>query len=191
GAEIGADGDRVGLERGAREQVRLGVGPHGRADVAALDVEDRQHTGLAGLGQQLLEHPDAGGAVALEERRLRLERRDRTADRGQRTPRELPQPLGGVRQRPRLEQGGVRVDAGDHPAAGLHGPSEALPEALGPAHAPTRTVRARASRAVWSCRLVTSNGSTGRASIAWTAAWNSCSVVIMGTSMLVAAARIA
>src|SRR5690606_23281004 len=209
GAQVGADGDRIGLERGAGQQVRLGVGAHRRADVPALDVEDAQHAGGAGRGEQLLEHCDALRAVALEEGGLRLDRADLPRDRLEGAQRELTHPLRGVGQRPGLEEGSVRVDARHDPPPLLDGLAQPRPEGRGlrggprhavPGHAELPTglasavraaVRAAVRRSVWSWRLITSKGSTGRASIAWTAAWNSCSVVIIGTSMLVAAARIA
>src|SRR5699024_1186610 len=142
-------------------------------------------------GQQLLEDVQTGRPVALEEGRLRFDRRDLVPEGGEHRAAEGAQPLRIVGQAPRLQQGGMRVDARHHRTVPGCGPLQAAPERLGAhAEAPVRE-RSCARRRVWACRLVTANGSTGSASIAWTAAWNSCRVVMIGTSMLVAAARMA
>ena len=71
----------IGLERDAFREVGIGVTLHGRADVAALDVEDRQNAQVTGATQHMLERRDAPRAMPLEEGRVRLHGRAR-ADRG-------------------------------------------------------------------------------------------------------------
>ena len=60
-AEVRAGRDRVGGERRGRVEVGVGVRLRGRADVAALDVEQHQRAGRAGLGDDPLEHRDRRG----------------------------------------------------------------------------------------------------------------------------------
>ena len=121
-AEVGADRDRVGGQRRGRVEVGVGVGLAGRADVAALDVQEHQGAGRPGLGDHPLQHRDAAAAEPLEERRLRLDHRDvrrQRLDRGQREP---LQPGHGRRRGPTsCSSDGVRVDAGAERAARVHG----------------------------------------------------------------------
>ena len=79
-AEVRAGGDRVGAEAGGRAGEAGGaaergapVGRAGRGDVAALDVEDHRQLVLVGAPDDRAEGAPAGGAVLLEERRLRLD----------------------------------------------------------------------------------------------------------------------
>ena len=80
--QVGRERDGVGAQRRADRQVGVGVAVHRRADVAALDVEQRQrrrHSGrrLGGEpGQHLLQHRDPARPVPFEERRLRLDHGD-------------------------------------------------------------------------------------------------------------------
>src|SRR5690606_29084880 len=153
---------------------------------------------------------DARRAVPLEEGRLRLDRRDLPGDRLEGAAGELPHALGVVAQSPGLQQRRMRVDPGeDRPVlrdrllqpraeGGAHAPAPAGcaaaagsgAEASAPRAEPARAAaREASSRATWSCRLVTAKEPSGSASMACTAAWNSCIVVMIGTSTLVAAAR--
>ena len=65
-------------------EVRGGVRPRGRADVAALAVGDHEQPGAARVGADLVERGHPLGAERLEERELRLDRdrvrRDRVDD---------------------------------------------------------------------------------------------------------------
>ena len=81
-AEVRARGRRVGERRAvvARLEQRLGVGARGRADVAALGVDEHEETRSARVVAHLLERPVAVGAERLEERGLRLHRHDVRAD---------------------------------------------------------------------------------------------------------------
>ena len=68
----------------ARLEIGVGVRARGRADVAALAVDDHEQPGRAGVADDALEGGDAVGAEHLEERELRLDgdcvRRDRVDD---------------------------------------------------------------------------------------------------------------
>ncbi len=97
-AEVGADGDRIGV---VDRQLDVLADPHapqrgGRirghrvADVAALGVLDHEQTGGAGVLLDALQRGDARRAERLEEGRLRLDGRDQLGDavdhRASRTP---------------------------------------------------------------------------------------------------------
>ena len=85
-AEVRVHGQRVGdrLAALARLEVRVGVRARGRADVAALAVDDHEQPGRARVADDPLEGGDSVGAEHLEERELRLDgdavRRDRVDD---------------------------------------------------------------------------------------------------------------
>ena len=112
-AEVGMDGDRVGRERGALAQVRLGVGVVRRPDVAALDIEDDEQPGAAGPCDQPVQRADATPAVPLEERRLRLDQPDRPGRGRQHDVGEPVEPVRAIAKPPALQQGGGRIQAED------------------------------------------------------------------------------
>ena len=116
-AEVGAGGDRVGGQRRGGVEVGVGVGLAGRADVAALDVEQHQRAGGPRLGDHPLEHGDAAAAEALVERALRLDHADDRRDGLDHRQREPLQRRDVVGQAPLLEQRDVRVDADAEAAA--------------------------------------------------------------------------
>src|SRR5690606_7337814 len=144
--------------------------------------------------EDLLEHRDAARPVPLEERRLGLDRGDAPPDRLDDPQAELTQPRGVVGQAPVREQTGVRVDADAQRAVVVHRRGE--PRAEPRAHAPTRsgaagaTPAVRPSPAMCSCRLATANGPARTASMPWTAAASWSTVVAIGLSAAVVAARI-
>ena len=110
-AEVRAGGDRVDGRAASGVEVGVGVGLAGRADVAALDVEQHQRAGRAGLGDDPLEDGDPPAAEALEERRLRLDHRHDRRDRLHRGQREPLQRRPTSSARPHSSSSaGVRVD---------------------------------------------------------------------------------
>ena len=124
-AEVRDGRDRVGGQRRGGVEVGVGVGLRGRADVAALDVEQHQRAGGPGLGDHPLQHGDPAAAEPLVERRLRLDHRDVRRQPLDRRQREPLQPGHVVGQPPLGQQPGVRVDARAQRAAGLEGGGEA------------------------------------------------------------------
>ena len=95
----------------ARVEVGVGVGLRGRADVAALHVEDDERTGLAG-------GLDDRSSTAMPREPNRSKNADcgltaatRGASASAAVERELLQPVDRVGQAPGVQQAGVRVDA--------------------------------------------------------------------------------
>ena len=127
-AEERADGDGVGGQRAGRVEVGVGVGLRGGADVAALDVEQHQRAGGAGLGHDALEHGDAARAEALVERRLRLDHRAQRRDGLDHRQRERLEPGDVVVEAPVVQQRGVRVDADAERAASASAASKLAPK---------------------------------------------------------------
>ncbi len=125
-AEVGVDGERVGerLPALARLEVGVGVGAGGRADVAALAVDDHEQAGVARVGDDALEGGEPVAAEHLEEGELRLDRDDVRSDRvddaaaeargclGRRRPADV-----GVAAQLQREQVEPRVEADDELAA--------------------------------------------------------------------------
>src|SRR5262249_40208782 len=149
--------------------------------------------------------------VPLEEGTLRLEHRDPVAERLDRAEGEPFQPADVVRQPPAGQQRGVRVDADAERATRGHRPPQLDAEtrsteagAVARADAGHRDTSASAVRtsviraetdsacsaAACSCNEATRTGSLRAASIACTAAANCCTVVMIGRSIDVVAARI-
>ena len=114
--EVRGHRERVAGQRRAIRQVRLGVGRHRRADVSTLGVDDHQRTRCLSSRDGPLEDRDAGRAVGLEERRLRLEHRDHVAERVDHAARDSLEPGDPVLVTPGLDDGAVRVDADAQPA---------------------------------------------------------------------------
>src|SRR5690606_28675136 len=134
-------------------------------------------------GEQLLQGGDTARPVPLEEGGLRLHRGDVATDRLDGAEREATQTLDVVLQAPPVEQRGVRVDPHAQRAVGIHGSGQACPErSASPAHASVL--------AACSCRLATANGPRRSASMPCTAAWSCWTVVTIGRSTAVVAARI-
>src|SRR5699024_5741045 len=100
---------------------------------------------------------------------------------------ELPQPGHIGTQAPGVQQMRVRVDAHAQRTELLRGGHEAPAEGLRRAHARAATRSARAES--WSCRARTLNGPRRMASMACTAAVNSCMVVMIARPVAVAAVR--
>ena len=137
-AEVRADRDRVGGQRSSVAEVRGRVRVHGGADVAALDVQQRERADLAEVGQHPLEHGDPGGAVGLEERRLRLEHRHLRSDRLDQSSGEALDPAGVAGQTPGAQQRRMWIDA------------DAQRAALGGALGQPPSVRLHTHRSSWS-----------------------------------------
>ena len=74
-AEIRMHRDGVGVHRAVRTEQRAGVRGVGRADVAALDVEQGQAAERVDRTDDVGEHLEPGRAETLEVRRLRLDHR--------------------------------------------------------------------------------------------------------------------
>ncbi len=190
--EVRRDGDGVPGERGVAHE-GVGVPRHGRADVAALGVDDRQQPRRAGVGDDPLQGRDPAGAVPLEERRLRFDAGDvpgEGLDDGAAEPLHTVRVVG---QAPRREQRRVRVDPRAQRTVRGDRSGEPRPEARD-AHA-RKPSQAPTSRAVCSCSDATRNPSPWRsasrvASMACTAAESSWIVVMIGEPTDVAAARI-
>ena len=127
-AEERADGDRVGGERARGVEVGLGVRLAGRADVAALHVEQDERAGLPGGRDDPLEHGHAPAAEPLVERRLRLHHRALGGQRLGGAEREPFQARDRVVEPPLVQQRGVRVDAGAERAARAHRRVDAGPK---------------------------------------------------------------
>ena len=133
--------------------------------------------------------------MPLEEGRLRLQGRRPRPGRLEHSQAEVTQPGGVVGQAPRAQQGRVRVDPHAQGAPLGHRIGEAAPEGSAQGLADGARTDAddahRAARAAsCSCRDVTENGPFPTTSIAWTAAPNCCTVVMIGLSAAVVAVRI-
>ena len=111
-------GDRIGAERSALPQVRLGVRVVGGPDVAALDVEDDEQPGVASALDQPAKGGDAAPAVPLEERGLRLDQPNRPRRGRERNVGEPVEPVCAVAKAPRFEHVGGWVEAEDERATG-------------------------------------------------------------------------
>src|SRR5450631_3539871 len=106
----------------------MSVRSHGRADVAALDIEQGQRAGLAQAGKRALEHGDPRRTEALEERRLWLDDRHRPGERLDAGHGKRLQALDGLTQAPVRQQCRVGVDAGTERAELVHGDPKPGPE---------------------------------------------------------------
>src|SRR5450631_733851 len=127
-AEKGADRDGVRAQRAVVGEVGMSVRSHGRADVAALDIEQGQRAGLAQAGKRALEHGDPRRTEALEERRLWLDDRHRPGERLDAGHGKRLQALDGLTQAPVRQQCRVGVDAGTERAELVHGDPKPGPE---------------------------------------------------------------
>ncbi len=185
--EVRRHGQRVPRQRRAVAEERLRVRVHGRADVAPLGVHDDERPGRLRRRDHVLEGRDPARAVPLEERRLRLDRGHAPPDRLDDPETELADARGVVGQAPCLEEAGVRVDPDAQGPVVVHGRGEPRPERCRHAVAPARRA-VRSARC--SCRLPTANGPASCASMPCTAAESCWTVVTIGLSAAVVAARI-
>ena len=118
--QVRAQRHRIGTQRRGGAEPRIRVGLHGRADVAALRVSHNQHAVGGGAGEQRLQHGQAGRAVTLEQRHLRLQRGREGCATLVHGLGEGGQALGGILQAPLLQQVRMRVNTHTQRAALRH-----------------------------------------------------------------------
>ncbi len=126
--EVGRHGDRVGNQRGPLTQVGGGVSGHGGTDVAPLDIEQHQRTGVSRRHQHPLQHRDAPRPMPLEERRLRLDQRHLRRQRLHRTQRESLHPPDIITQPPPSQQFWMRINPRTQRPPGRHDAGQPRPE---------------------------------------------------------------
>ena len=169
-AQVRAQRHRIGTQRRGGAEPRIRVGLHGRADVAALRVSHNQHAVGGGAGEQRLQHGQAGRAVTLKQRHLRLQRGREGCATLVHGLGEGGQTLGGILQAPLLQQVRVRVNAHAQRAALGHRLRQAVTKGSGHYASPPSEARrastAAASLTSCSCRLMMSQLCSRRAVIA-------------------------
>ena len=118
-AQERAHGDGVSSHGRILVKVGVGVSGGGAVDVTALDVQDRECSGVAEVLKERLEDHDASGTEPLEECRLRLDEPDLPCECLSADRRKSLESVDRIGEPPLLQQGRVRVDASAQRSVGV------------------------------------------------------------------------